>query len=95
MGSMVMWRRAGPAALALLLLVPAVALAFQEAGGSTLLETGAIEEPFLVRVLRGILALAVILFVLWRFSPKRKSIDWTLVAKGLGLLGLTSLAVNL
>ena len=37
-----------------------------------------------------ILALAVILFVLWRFSPKRKSIDWTLVAKGLGLtLGMS------
>ena len=67
-----------------LLLMPAVAWGFQE-GGSTLIQTGGIEEPFLLRLGRGALAMAVILVVLWRFSPRRKSIDWTLVAKGVGL----------
>ena len=85
MGSMVKWRRAAPAALALLLLWPVSAWAFQQAGGSMLVETSEIGEPILIRVARGLLALAVILFVLSRFSAKRKSIDWSLVAKGLSL----------
>ncbi|MGB5303832.1 MAG: Na+ dependent nucleoside transporter N-terminal domain-containing protein, partial [Gemmatimonadota bacterium] len=75
-----------------LLLIPAVAWGVQE-GGSTLIQTGGIEEPFLLRLGRGALAMAVILFVLWRFSPKRKSIDWTLVAKGVGLQFIFALLV--
>jgi CNT family concentrative nucleoside transporter len=80
---MVGWKRVLPGILALVL-TPTAAWALQE-GGSTLVQTGAIDEPFLFRLGRGLLALTVILFVLWRFSPKRKSIDWSLVAKGLGL----------
>ncbi|MCK5446995.1 MAG: NupC/NupG family nucleoside CNT transporter [Gemmatimonadetes bacterium] len=80
---MVGWKRVLPGILALVL-TPTAAWALQE-GGSTLVQTAAIDEPFLFRLGRGLLALTVILFVLWRFSPKRKSIDWSLVAKGLGL----------
>ena len=88
---MVSWKRV-LCLMVPLLLMPAVAWGFQE-GGSTLIQTGAIEEPFLLRLGRGALAMAVILFVLWRFSPKRKSIDWTLVAKGVGLQFLFALLV--
>jgi len=80
---MVSWKRVLWVVLALLL-VPTAAWALQE-GGSGLIETGRIAEPFLIRLGRGVLALAVILVVLWRFSPRRKSIDWSLVAKGIGL----------
>ena len=80
---MVSWKRVLWVALALLL-VPTAAWALQQ-GGSSLIETGRIAEPFLIRLGRGVLALVVILLVLWRFSPKRKSIDWSLVAKGIGL----------
>jgi len=52
---------------------------------SSLIQVEAIDEPFLPRALRGLLALAVILSVLWAFSAHRKAIDWTLVGKGLGL----------
>ena len=88
---MVRWRRALGLVLPLLLM-PAVAWAYQE-GGSGLIQTGVIEEPFLLRLGRGALAMAVILVVLWRFSPKRKSIDWTLVAKGVGLQFVFALLV--
>jgi CNT family concentrative nucleoside transporter len=82
---MVKLRRVASAGLAMLLLAPAVVLAVQQAGGSTLVETGVITEPFLIRVARGLLALVVIILVLWRVSPNRKAIDWSLIAKGLGL----------
>jgi CNT family concentrative nucleoside transporter len=48
-------------------------------------QVGEIDESFLLRVLRGLLALAVILTVLWACSAHRKAIDWALVAKGLSL----------
>ena len=85
MGSMVRWRRTASVGLTMLLLAPAAVLAAQQVGGSTLVETGVIGEPFLIRVARGLLALVVILLVLWRLSPNRKAIDWSLIAKGLGL----------
>lgn len=80
---MVRWKRALWLTLPLLL-TPAAAWALQE-GGSTLIDTAGVDEPFLIRLARGALALAVILIVLWRFSPRRKSIDWSLVVKGIGL----------
>ena len=52
---------------------------------SSLVQVSEIDESFLLRVLRGLLAVAVILTVLWTFSAHRKAIDWSLVAKGLGL----------
>jgi CNT family concentrative nucleoside transporter len=75
-----------------LLATPGVAWAVQQ-GGSTLVQTGGVAEPFLIRVARGLLALAVVLGVLWRFSPHRKSIDWRLVAKGIGLQILFAILV--
>ena len=88
---MVSWKRVLCLMLSLLVM-PAVAWAVQD-GGSTLIQTGAIEEPFLLRLGRGALAMTVILFVLWRFSPKRKSIDWSLVAKGVGLQFIFALLI--
>jgi len=82
---MVKWRWRACAGLAWLLASPAAAWAFQQAGGSALVQTEAIAEPFVLRALRGLLAMAVILAVLWRFSARRRAIDWSLVAKGLGL----------
>ncbi|MDP2471546.1 MAG: nucleoside transporter C-terminal domain-containing protein [Candidatus Palauibacterales bacterium] len=75
-----------------LLLAPATAWGVQQAG-STLIDTGAVAEPFLIRLARGVFALAVILVVLWRFSPRRKAIDWSLVAKGIGLQFVFALLV--
>jgi CNT family concentrative nucleoside transporter len=82
-----------PALAAMLLILPAAAWAVQERGGSTLVQTGAIGEPFLLRLGRGVLALSVIILVLWRLSPRRKSIDWSLVGKGLGLQIIFALLV--
>lgn len=46
--------------------------------------TGArIEEPFLVRLLRGVFGIAGMLAILWVFSAKKKAIDWSLIGKGL------------
>ena len=88
---MVSWKRVLWVVLPLLL-APTAAWALQD-GGSTLIETGVVDEPFLVRLGRGLLAMAVILVVLWRFSPKRKSIDWSLVAKGIGLQFIFALLI--
>lgn len=84
MGSLVRWRRVAVVASLLLLAAPVAAWAVQQ-GGSTLVATDGVAEPMLVRIGRGLLAMAVILFVLWRFSPNRRAIDWGLVAKGIGL----------
>jgi CNT family concentrative nucleoside transporter len=46
---------------------------------------GTIDEPFLSRLLRGILGIAFLLSVAWAFSAHRRRVDWGLVAKGLGL----------
>ncbi len=52
-----------------------------------------IEEPFLYRVMRGLLGMAFLLGVAWLGSAHRRSIPWPLVAKGLGLQLLFALAV--
>ncbi len=44
-----------------------------------------IQEPFWLRLLRGLGSLAVLLAVLWAFSARREAVRWGLVAKGLGL----------
>ena len=46
---------------------------------------GAIDEPFLSRLLRGLLGVAFLLSMVWLCSAHRRSISWSLVAKGLGL----------
>ncbi len=46
---------------------------------------GTIDEPFLSRLLRGLLGLAFLLATVWACSAHRRSIRWPLVAKGLGL----------
>ncbi len=43
------------------------------------------EEPLAMRAGRGVLALVVMLTVLWSCSMDKRSIDWSLVAKGMGL----------
>ena len=54
---------------------------------------GAIDEPFLSRLLRGLLGLSFLLTVVWACSAHRRSIRWPLVAKGLGLQILFALLV--
>ena len=83
MGSVVRFRWALPILVAALLVVPSVVWA--QESGSALVHTGEIAEPFPIRIARGLLALAVVLALLWRFSAHRRSIDWGLVAKGIGL----------
>ncbi len=46
---------------------------------------GVIDEPFPIRLLRGIVGLLFLLSMAWLFSARRKAIDWALVAKGVGL----------
>ena len=58
----------------------------ERAGGpNALIDVDAVDESFGGRVVRGLLAVAVLLAVLWAFSTRRRAIDWGLVAKGLGL----------
>ena len=57
----------------------------EQESSSSLVQVSEIDESFLLRVLRGLLALAVILSVLWACSAHRKAIDWALVGKGLSL----------
>lgn len=54
---------------------------------------GPIDEPFLSRLLRGALGFAFLLSAAWAFSARRKSIDWALVAKGVGLQVVFALLV--
>ena len=54
-------------------------------GASDLVDVDLVEEPLLLRVGRGILAVVVLLAALWAFSAHRRRIDWPLVAKGLAL----------
>ena len=58
-------------------------LVVQQESGSTLVQVADIDESFLLRAARGLLALAVILYQRWAFSAHRKAIDWALVGKGL------------
>jgi CNT family concentrative nucleoside transporter len=66
----------------------------QETGGpSSIIQTGSIGEPFLIRLARGALGIAVALCGLWFFSARRRSVDWSLVAKGLTLQAIFALLV--
>ena len=53
----------------------------------------AIDEPFPIRLGRGLFALIVMIVLLWAFSANRSAIRWSLVAKGLGLQLLFALLV--
>ena len=46
---------------------------------------GEVEQPFLIRLLRGVLGLSVLLGSVWAFSARRRRVDWVLVGKGLAL----------
>lgn len=65
----------------------------QERSRSQIVDVGAIGEPFLARLGRGALAIAVLVGVLWLFSAHRRSVDWKLVAKGLTLQVVFALLV--
>jgi CNT family concentrative nucleoside transporter len=76
--------------------VPAATQAAVDAAappGSPLVDVEKIEESLPVRAARGALALAVLLFALWLFSSRRSAIQWSLVAKGLGLQFVFALLV--
>jgi len=60
---------------------------------SQMVDVGSIDEPFLFRLGRGVVAIGVLLGVLWLFSAHRRRVDWALVAKGLGLQVLFALLV--
>ncbi|MDT8435471.1 MAG: nucleoside transporter C-terminal domain-containing protein [Gemmatimonadota bacterium] len=51
------------------------------------------DEPFVLRLTRGILAIAVFLGVLWTFSTRRSAVRWSLVGKALGLQVVFALLV--
>ena len=65
----------------------------QDRATSSIVNVEAIEEPFPIRLGRGLFALAVMIVVLWGFSANRSAIRWSLVAKGLGLQMLFALLV--
>ncbi len=65
----------------------------QDRATSTIVDVDAIDEPFAMRLGRGVFAIAVILVVLWAFSARRSAIRWSLVGKGLGLQVLFALLV--
>ncbi len=73
----------------LILAVPESAMAVGQAMG----DGAGIQEPFWLRLLRGLLSLTVLLSVLWIFSAHRRNIDWPLVGKGLGVQLLFALVV--
>ena len=77
------WRRGLPVGVALCLCLAGLPefLAAQGLEGVG----GPIDEPFLSRLLRGLLGLAFLLTIVWACSAHRRSIRWPLVAKGLGL----------
>ena len=54
---------------------------------------GTIDEPFLSRLLRGILGMAFLLSMAYLFSARRRAIDWPLVAKGVSLQVVFALLV--
>jgi len=79
--------RATTVALAgLLVALPVVAQGLEGVGG-------AIDEPFPLRLLRGVIGIAFLLSVAWLFSARRKAIDWGLVAKGVTLQVVFALLV--
>ena len=52
---------------------------------SSIVDVSEVQEPLMIRIARGLLALVVLLIGLWAFSARRSAIDWALVGKGLGL----------
>jgi CNT family concentrative nucleoside transporter len=70
-------RRKILALAALALLIPATTIA--QASASTPIET----NITLIGILRGLLGIAFLVGIGWLFSEKRKSISWSLIAKGL------------
>ena len=65
----------------------------QEGVRSSIVNVDAIDEPFPIRLGRGLFALVVMIGVLWGFSANRSAIRWSLVAKGLGLQMLFALLI--
>ncbi|MCZ6477955.1 MAG: hypothetical protein O6851_06550, partial [Gemmatimonadetes bacterium] len=47
--------------------------------------TLSVDEPFGYRVLRGLLGMGFLVGMAWLFTAKRRSVSWSLIAKGLGL----------
>ncbi|MDX1395017.1 MAG: nucleoside transporter C-terminal domain-containing protein [Gemmatimonadota bacterium] len=79
----------GTAAFVALCALVAVPLAGQGLEGVG----GVIDEPFLSRLLRGLLGFGFLLSAAWLCSARRKAVDWGLVAKGVGLQVLFALLV--
>ena len=63
----------------------------QDRGG--LAGVGTVTEPLLLRLARGALGIAFLLGMAFLFSARRRSIDWSLVAKGVGLQVVFALLV--
>ena len=72
---------------------PGPAALTQDRATSSIVDVDAIDEPFPIRLGRGLFALAVMIVVLWAFSANRSAIRWSLVAKGLGLQLLFALLI--
>jgi CNT family concentrative nucleoside transporter len=85
--------RPSPAAIAGQEAESTVARPPQAQEASSIIETGTIQEPFFVRLGRGLLGLSVIIISVWLFSARRRSVDWSLVAKGLTLQFIFALLV--
>jgi len=54
---------------------------------------GVVDEPFLRRLIRGVIGFTFLLSTAWLFSARRKAIDWSLVAKGVLLQVVFALLV--
>jgi len=91
-GSERLFRRRLPIALGIVLAVVTVA-AVPVVGQGLDGVGGKIDEPFFSRLLRGVIGFAFLLSTAWLFSARRKAIDWSLVAKGVGLQILFALLV--
>jgi len=74
-------RATRPGLVALGLLAVAAPLAGQGLEGVG----GAIDQPFLLRLLRGAIGIVFLLSMAWLFSARRKAVDWGLVGKGVAL----------
>jgi len=85
------WRRV---ALACVMLTAVATLAAHPAAAQGLEGVGGvIDEPFLSRLLRGVIGIVFLLGVSWVFSAHRGRVDWALVGKGLGLQVLFAVLV--
>jgi hypothetical protein len=82
----------GSAAPLAVAVADAAPVATQDAGGEEAIQgvtgqdrTLSVDEPFGIRLLRGMLGMGFLIFVAWLFTARRKAVSWSLVAKGLGL----------